>query len=43
MKNHPLLSCELADGFTVSMSLTVYADRAAIMSDDRAEITVVLD
>lgn len=42
--NEAQMSCELADGRTVTMSLTGYVDRSSnIVSDDRAELTVVLD
>lgn len=37
------MSCELADGRTVTMSFTGYVARGPIVSDDRAKLTVVLD
>ena len=37
------MSCELADGRTVTMSLTGYVDQAPITKDDRAKLIVVLD
>lgn len=42
--NEAQMSCELADGRTVTMSLAGYVDRSNnIVSDDRAKLTVVLD
>jgi len=37
------MSCELADGRTVTMSLTGYVDRVLSTHDDRAKLVVVLD
>ena len=41
--NEAQMSCELADGRTVTMSLAGYVDRVPLVSDDRAKLTVVLD